>query len=217
MEGSAFALLPLTWRLDLGDILQQFLALVDDVEGQVVHRKGLVCVVLQPLLSHRQVLGVEVTHLLRKLLIPWIQVWDDLRRRRIAQALRFNEAACMSYLTSCKSHTARSASWAVKEQNHFGVHVGSRQNEFLEHGLTQFDRCHADSVSKRWCTAGGAAAERLLTTVFACKGWITIAGAPPAWHQLAPSLTADYLSAVLSAPSLWAQPNCCSQAKLNNH
>lgn len=60
----------LTRRLDLGHVLQQLLALVDDVVGQVVHGERLVCVVLQPLLRQRQILGVEVTHLLGELLIP---------------------------------------------------------------------------------------------------------------------------------------------------
>lgn len=70
---------PLTRGLDFVDVLQQLLALVDDVEGEVVHGQGLVGVVLQLLLGQRQVLGVEVTHLTRQLLVPGLQVRDDLR------------------------------------------------------------------------------------------------------------------------------------------
>lgn len=68
----------LTGGLDFVDVLQQLLPLVDDIEGEVVHGQGLVCVVLQPLLSQRQVLRVEVIHLARQLLVPRLQVRDDL-------------------------------------------------------------------------------------------------------------------------------------------
>ena len=61
---------PLTGGLHLGDVLQQLLALVDDVEGQVVHGEGLVGVVLQPLLRQGQVLRVKLAHLLGQLLVP---------------------------------------------------------------------------------------------------------------------------------------------------
>lgn len=73
----------LTWGLDLGDVLQQLLSLVDDVEGQVVHGKGFVCVMLEPLLSQSQILGVEVVCLLGQLLVPWLQVWDDLNEQEM--------------------------------------------------------------------------------------------------------------------------------------
>ena len=65
---------PLTGGLHLVDVLQQVLPLVDDVEGQVVHGQRLVCVVLQALLRDCQVLCVEVVHLLRKLVVPRLQV-----------------------------------------------------------------------------------------------------------------------------------------------
>lgn len=64
----------LTGSLHLVDILQQVLPLVDDIEGQVVHGQGLVRVVLQALLRDREVLRVEVVHLLRKLIVPRLQV-----------------------------------------------------------------------------------------------------------------------------------------------
>lgn len=70
----------LTGGLDLVDVLQQLLALVDDVKREVVHRQGLIGVVLQPLLGQRQVLRVEVAHLARQLLVPRLQVRDDLWR-----------------------------------------------------------------------------------------------------------------------------------------
>ena len=73
----------LTGGLHLVDVLQQVLPLVDDVEGQVVHGQGLVRVVLQALLRDREVLRVEVIHLLRKLIVPRLQVWDDLTREII--------------------------------------------------------------------------------------------------------------------------------------
>lgn len=60
----------LTRGLDFVDVLQQLLALVDDVEGEVVHGQGLIGVVLQPLLSQRQVLRVEIIHLAGQLLVP---------------------------------------------------------------------------------------------------------------------------------------------------
>lgn len=60
----------LTRRLDFVDVLQQLLPLVDDVKRQVVHGQGLVGVVLEPLLGHRQVLCVKVALLTRQLLIP---------------------------------------------------------------------------------------------------------------------------------------------------
>lgn len=60
----------LTRGLDFVDILQQLLALVDDVKGEVVHGQGLIGVVLQPLLSQRQVLRVEIIHLASQLLVP---------------------------------------------------------------------------------------------------------------------------------------------------
>ena len=65
---------PLTGGLHLVDILQQVLPLVDDVEGQVVHSQRLVRMVLQALLRDCQVLRVEVVHLLRKLVVPRLQV-----------------------------------------------------------------------------------------------------------------------------------------------
>jgi len=70
----------LTRGLDFVDVLQQLLALVDDIEGEVVHGQGFVGVVLQPLLGQRQVLRVELGHLTRQLLVPRLQVGDDLRR-----------------------------------------------------------------------------------------------------------------------------------------
>lgn len=60
----------LTRGLDFVDVLQQLLALVDDVKGEVVHGQGLIGVVLQPLLSQRQVLRVEIIHLASQLLVP---------------------------------------------------------------------------------------------------------------------------------------------------
>lgn len=60
----------LTRGLDFVDVLQQLLALVDDVKGEVVHGQGLIGVVLQPLLSQRQVLRVEIIHLACQLLVP---------------------------------------------------------------------------------------------------------------------------------------------------
>ncbi|KAA8586161.1 hypothetical protein FQN60_007730 [Etheostoma spectabile] len=50
----------LTGGLDFVDVLQQLLALVDDIEGEVVHGQGLVGVVLQPLLGQRQVLRTHI-------------------------------------------------------------------------------------------------------------------------------------------------------------
>lgn len=70
----------LTRGLDFVDVLQQLLTLVDDIEGEVVHGQGLIGVVLQPLLSQRQVLRVEVVHLACQLLVPRLQVRDDLRK-----------------------------------------------------------------------------------------------------------------------------------------
>lgn len=60
----------LTRGLDFVDVLQQLLPLVDDIKGEVVHGQSLVSVVLQPLLSQRQVLGVKIIHLTRQLLVP---------------------------------------------------------------------------------------------------------------------------------------------------
>lgn len=69
----------LTRGLDFVDILQQLLSLVDDIEGEVVHGQGLVSVVLQPLLGQCQVLCVEIIHLTCQLLVPGLQVRNDLR------------------------------------------------------------------------------------------------------------------------------------------
>ncbi len=41
----------LTWGLNFCDVLQEFLSLVYDVEGEVVHGESFVCVMLQSLLS----------------------------------------------------------------------------------------------------------------------------------------------------------------------
>lgn len=70
----------LTRGLDFVDILQQLLSLVDYIEGEVVHGQGLVSVVLQPLLGQRQVLRVKIIHLTCQLLVPRLQVRDDLRK-----------------------------------------------------------------------------------------------------------------------------------------
>ena len=69
----------LTGGLDFVDVLQQLLSLVDDIEGEVVHGQGFVSVVLQPLLGQSQVLCVEIIHLTCQLLVPRLQVGDDLR------------------------------------------------------------------------------------------------------------------------------------------
>lgn len=86
----------LTGGLDLVDVLQQLLALVDDVKREIVHGQGLIGVVLQPLLGQRQVLRVEVVHLARQLLVPRLQVGDDLRR-----AMKTQEAVSTSVEWIC--------------------------------------------------------------------------------------------------------------------
>lgn len=73
----------LTRGLDFIDILQKILSLVDDVESQIIHCQGFVCVVLQALLGNGQVLCIKVIHLLGKLIIPRLEVGDDLRERSI--------------------------------------------------------------------------------------------------------------------------------------
>lgn len=80
MHSAAVGITVLTGGLDLVDVLQQLLALVDDVKREIVHRQGLIGVVLQPLLGQRQVLRVEVAHLARQLLVPRLQVGNDLWR-----------------------------------------------------------------------------------------------------------------------------------------
>lgn len=64
--------------MDFIDVLQQLLSLVDHVKGEVIHGQSLVGVVLQPLLSQRQVLCVKFVHLSGQLFVPRLQVRDDL-------------------------------------------------------------------------------------------------------------------------------------------
>lgn len=73
----------LTRGLDFIDILQKILSLVDDVESQIIHCQGFICMVLQALLGDGQVLCIKVIHLLGKLIIPRLEVGDDLRERSI--------------------------------------------------------------------------------------------------------------------------------------
>lgn len=47
---------------------------MDDIERQVVHSEGFVCVVLEALLRYREIFRVKVIHLLRKLIVPRLQV-----------------------------------------------------------------------------------------------------------------------------------------------
>lgn len=56
---------------------------MDDVEGEVVHGEGFVGVVLKLLLGQRQVLCVEVVQLTRQLLVPGLQVRDDLMKNKL--------------------------------------------------------------------------------------------------------------------------------------
>lgn len=115
----------LTGGLDLIDILQKILSLVDDVKSQVIHGQGFVCVVLQALLCDRQILRIEVIHLLGKLIIPRLKVRDDLREESIYARLGLKHTR--PYLTvsqwtanlhgpSCRGQ-ARSGSTRHEEAN----------------------------------------------------------------------------------------------------
>lgn len=56
----------------------QILALLDDLEGHVVHGQLPFCVALQPLLRQCQILCVEVIHLPKQVLIPGVQLCRHL-------------------------------------------------------------------------------------------------------------------------------------------
>lgn len=73
----------LTRSLHFIDVLQKVLPLVDDIEGQVVHGQSFVCMVLEALFCYREIFRVKVVHLLRKLIVPRLKVWDDLTQESI--------------------------------------------------------------------------------------------------------------------------------------